>query len=347
MAFASCSQLPEHGYFTAYRRLAEDHPDLVLHLGDYLYEGAGRDQPGWAAAHAGPETVTLANYRQRHAQYKTDPDLQAAHAVAPWLVVCDDHEVENNYADEMPEKPADGGRLPRAAGGGVPGLLREHAAATGLGARAAPTCSCYRRVSLGRAWRPSTCSTPGSTATDQACGDGYDDCPDAADPARSLPGAGQEELAARRVRRSHTRWDILGQQVFFGRARQRRRTGEHGLDGLVGRVPRLPGPGGRGLGRRARAEPGRAHRRRARALGLRRAGGLERPRAPAYVGSELVTTRSSSGGDGTTRRPASTRGRPGTRTWVLDEPARLRADHDHPRPAYRGLSAACPAVTTP
>ena len=50
----------------------------------------------------GPETVTLADYRQRLAQYRTDPDLQAAHAVAPWLVVLDDHEVDNNWADDTP-----------------------------------------------------------------------------------------------------------------------------------------------------------------------------------------------------------------------------------------------------
>ena len=46
--------------------------------------------------HAGPETTTLAGYRQRYAQYKTDVDLQAAHAAAPWLAVWDDHEVDNN-----------------------------------------------------------------------------------------------------------------------------------------------------------------------------------------------------------------------------------------------------------
>lgn len=113
MAFVSCSNLPA-GYFTAYRRLAEERPDIVLHLGDYQYEGAGT---GIGRQHAGPETTTLAGYRQRHAQYKTDLDLQEAHAVAPWLVVWDDHEVDNNYADEVPEKPADqvGFRERRAA----------------------------------------------------------------------------------------------------------------------------------------------------------------------------------------------------------------------------------------
>ncbi|TXK40371.1 alkaline phosphatase [Nonomuraea sp. C10] len=107
MAFVSCSQY-EHGYFTAYRRLAEEHPDLILHLGDYQYEYARNsyEAPGGNVRdHEGPETETLADYRLRHAQYKTDPDLRAAHAAAPWLVVWDDHEVDNNWAGEVPERP--------------------------------------------------------------------------------------------------------------------------------------------------------------------------------------------------------------------------------------------------
>lgn len=108
MAFASCSQF-EHGWFTAYGRLAEERPDLVLHLGDYQYEYKADSYTvpgGNVRDHKGPETVTLAGYRQRLAQYRTDPDLQAAHAVAPWLVVFDDHEVDNNWADEVAENAA-------------------------------------------------------------------------------------------------------------------------------------------------------------------------------------------------------------------------------------------------
>jgi alkaline phosphatase D len=75
---ASCSHY-EQGWFTAYRRLAEEQPDLVVHLGDYQYEyAAGQTTSGRVREHVGPETVTLANYRQRYAQYKTDPDLQVA-----------------------------------------------------------------------------------------------------------------------------------------------------------------------------------------------------------------------------------------------------------------------------
>ena len=100
MCVASCSNY-EQGWFTAYRRLADEHPDLVVHLGDYQYEHAGSSDG--VRKHVGPETVTLANYRQRYAQYKTDPDLQAAHAAAPWLAVFDDHEVANNWAGEVPD----------------------------------------------------------------------------------------------------------------------------------------------------------------------------------------------------------------------------------------------------
>ncbi|MBB5800796.1 phosphodiesterase/alkaline phosphatase D-like protein [Saccharothrix ecbatanensis] len=91
MLFTSCSHF-EAGYFTAYRRMAEENPHLILHLGDYLYEGAASTTA--VRKHAPTvEIANLANYRVRHAQYKTDVDLQAAHAAAPWLVVWDDHHV--------------------------------------------------------------------------------------------------------------------------------------------------------------------------------------------------------------------------------------------------------------
>ena len=68
----------------------------MVFLGDYIYEGAGR--PATCAAMSAARRATLADYRNRHAQYKTDPDLQRLHAAVPWLVTWDDHEVDNNYA---------------------------------------------------------------------------------------------------------------------------------------------------------------------------------------------------------------------------------------------------------
>ncbi len=99
-AFASCQDW-QNGYYTAYKHLAAEDLDLVLHLGDYIYEYG--PEAGKPRQHNGPEIVSLEDYRNRHALYKTDPNLQAAHANFPWIVTWDDHEVDNNYADAIPE----------------------------------------------------------------------------------------------------------------------------------------------------------------------------------------------------------------------------------------------------
>ncbi len=111
---ASCGAFHD-GYWPAYRAIAaEDELDLVLFLGDYLYEGGHVAPPRYAdRVPTRPENpaldqlVTLDDYRARYAQYKADPALQAAHAAAPWYAVPDDHEVENDYAgldDEMRDR---------------------------------------------------------------------------------------------------------------------------------------------------------------------------------------------------------------------------------------------------
>ena len=96
-AFVSCQNYT-HGFFPAFEDLVEQDLELVVHLGDYIYEG-----PGLASGvrtHAPVASLmTLEDYRTRHAQYKTDAALQAAHAAFPWLMTWDDHEFWNNYAD--------------------------------------------------------------------------------------------------------------------------------------------------------------------------------------------------------------------------------------------------------
>lgn len=105
-AFASCQHY-EHGYFTAYRDMIAQDPQLIFHLGDYIYEYAISRSP--VRRHPIEEAYDLADYRALHAVYKLDEDLQAAHAYAPWVCTWDDHEVENNYADDQPEfgEPSD------------------------------------------------------------------------------------------------------------------------------------------------------------------------------------------------------------------------------------------------
>ncbi|EGF93706.1 alkaline phosphatase D [Asticcacaulis biprosthecium C19] len=118
LAHASC-QSYESGYFTAYKDLAEWMPDCVIHVGDYIYEsgigalgarmrdlGRGRRQAfETVRLHNSAEIVTLWDYRNRYALYKSDLHLQAAHAAAPWIVAMDDHEVDNNWAGALPQDP--------------------------------------------------------------------------------------------------------------------------------------------------------------------------------------------------------------------------------------------------
>lgn len=105
MAVVSCSNWP-FGFFNAYREIAKrgakGELDAVIHLGDYIYEygtnGYGGVMGKQLDRNHSPEheIVSLADYRQRYAQYRSDPDLQAAHAIAPWFCTWDDHESANN-----------------------------------------------------------------------------------------------------------------------------------------------------------------------------------------------------------------------------------------------------------
>jgi alkaline phosphatase D len=102
LAAVSCSNYPA-GFFNAYEALAKRKDvEYVLHLGDYIYEyglgGYGAEQAIKLGRAPQPtnECITLADYRARYGQYRTDPDLQAAHAAFPWINVWDDHEVCND-----------------------------------------------------------------------------------------------------------------------------------------------------------------------------------------------------------------------------------------------------------
>jgi len=101
-AFASCQNF-EQGLFTAYEQMARDDVDLVIHLGDYIYEyEAGRN--GKVRTHLGNEIESLSDYRVRHSQYRADPLLHGMHALCPWFVTWDDHDFDNNCAADVSEE---------------------------------------------------------------------------------------------------------------------------------------------------------------------------------------------------------------------------------------------------
>jgi alkaline phosphatase D len=212
LGVVSCSRY-EDGYFTAYRHLAGERPDLVLHLGDYIYEaGVRTDRPRQVV---GGELMTLADYRRRHALYKTDADLQALHAVAPFAVVFDDHEVDNNWAGENPEdgQPRDRFLARRAA------AFQAYYEMMPLRRTARPGrrgMQLYRTIRWGRLANLYMLDTR-QYRDDQACGDGVKaGCDERFAPEREMLGREQEAWLQAEASASSARWDVLGQQVFFG-----------------------------------------------------------------------------------------------------------------------------------
>ncbi|MCA1843587.1 MAG: alkaline phosphatase D family protein, partial [Actinobacteria bacterium] len=215
-AFASCQHY-EHGYFTAYRHMAGEDLDFVVHLGDYIYESAGdgyRAPGGNVRHHVGPETTTLDGYRRRYAQYRTDADLQAVHAAFPWVVTWDDHEVENNYAGDISEHndPRDAFRARRAA---AYQAYWEHMPLPAAWAGQGADLRIYRRLGFGRLAEFSVLDTR-QYRTDQPCGDRpASDCPERKAPGQTITGPEQESWLADGLGRSTAQWNVIAQQVFM------------------------------------------------------------------------------------------------------------------------------------
>ncbi|GAA0326796.1 alkaline phosphatase D family protein [Actinoallomurus spadix] len=212
----SCSNY-EHGYFTAYRRLADQQPDLVLHLGDYIYEygpGGYENSTGTIVrSHTEHRCQTLAQFRLRHAQYKTDPDLRALHALAPWIAVNDDHEVENDWAGAH---PGTSGR-PHFTQRKIAGYrayyehmpLRRSALPRGSGIRL------HRRLAWGDLATFHVLDTR-QFRDEQPCDDGLRaGCAARLAPGRTLVGSAQRAWLAAGLRASRTRWNMLAQQIFM------------------------------------------------------------------------------------------------------------------------------------
>lgn len=219
-AFASC-QMYEHGYFTAYKHMAQEDLDLVVHLGDYIYEygpGVYVGRSGNVRLHVGREIESLEDYRTRHAQYRTDPDLQAAHEAFPWVVTFDDHEVDNNWAADVPQDTIG------------PNATRESFLARRAAAFQAyyehmplrrgqhpigPDMLAYRRLTFGRMAEFSALDTR-QYRSDQACGDRATvDCAERLDPARTMTGPEQERWLLEGLQASGARWNVVAQQVFM------------------------------------------------------------------------------------------------------------------------------------
>ncbi len=212
-AVCGCSHY-EDGYFTAFRRIAEEAFDFVFHTGDYIYEGRGDGDPldERKRQHHGGELFTLVDYRKRYAQYKSDRDLMAAHASAPFIVTPDDHEVSNDYAGDFDQNgtPPELFVLRRAA------AYQAYYEMMPLRASALPSGShmrIYRRLQFGSLVDLSLLDTRQWRAR-QVCGEGNRTvCPEALDPGRSILGREQEKWLFDHLADVRARWTVLGQQV--------------------------------------------------------------------------------------------------------------------------------------
>jgi alkaline phosphatase D len=212
-AFVSCQHY-EQGLFTAFEHLAREDISLVAHLGDYIYETAARDNV--VRPHHALEVMTVEDYRTRYAQYKLDPALRTAHALCPWVVTWDDHEVDNNYAGLVGENVFESEeqmRLRRAAGYQA---WWEHQPVRVPRARSWADLNIQRTLDWGdlaRFWVMDT----RQHRSDQACGDGTREVPCGAwaDPARTMLGEAQERWLLDGMGASTARWQVLAQQVMM------------------------------------------------------------------------------------------------------------------------------------
>jgi alkaline phosphatase D len=230
-AFASCQRW-EHGLYTAFRDMAAEMPDLIIHLGDYIYEygitmrenlleipaRSTDDIPGRSLE----DSSDLEGYRHRYAIYKRDADLQEAHRIAPWLVTWDDHEVANDfygalirdfpYAQPLLER-----RTAAYQAYWEHQPLRERSRPNG------PDLQLYRSVTFGDLIRFNVLDTRQYRSPQiEECFDterefygGY--CLSALDPARTMLGAQQKQWLFDGFGETETRWNVLAQQVGFSR----------------------------------------------------------------------------------------------------------------------------------
>jgi alkaline phosphatase D len=208
-AIASCQHF-EAGLYTAYQHMAGEDLDLVMHLGDYIYESPGRDN--FVRKHVGGELMTVVDYRNRYAQYRSDPALQAVHALFPFLVVWDDHEVDNDYAGLYQEAgdPVEQFALRRAA---AYKAYYEHMPLRRASVPQGALLQLYRPFTYGKLATISMLDTR-QYRTDQPCTTVVSaPCAATTDPRATLLGSSQERWLMNRLDRSQSRWNLIAQQI--------------------------------------------------------------------------------------------------------------------------------------
>jgi alkaline phosphatase D len=215
-----CCQHYEQGYYTAYKHMVTDNLDLIVHVGDYIYEGNSEKK---VRHHNMPVAFTLDDYRARHALYRTDHELANAHAATPWLLTWDDHDVANDYANDVSEDDDDP-QLFLARRAAAYQAYYEHLPLPRWAVPSGPAMRLYATRAFGnlasivlldqRQYRaPEACPPLG-----RAGGHRVDEakCPELDDPTRTMLGGRQEAWAQGQLASSQARWNLLAQGTLMG-----------------------------------------------------------------------------------------------------------------------------------
>jgi len=235
LGFCSCAQY-EQGYYTAYRDMTTQDLDAVVHLGDYIYESSWGQRH--VRKHTGAVPTTLPEFRDRYALYKSDADLKAAHAALPWLVTWDDHEVANDYANDISPVTRDPAHF-LAMRAAAYRAWYEHMPVPPAMRPRGPDARIYGRWNFGslcelvlldnRQYRSHHACLPGPSTSTMV------DCPERLAPERSMLGMTQERFLAERMQRAPAQWSVVAQATLVAEV-DRKPGAEHGywMDGWDG-----------------------------------------------------------------------------------------------------------------
>ncbi|MDJ0978698.1 MAG: alkaline phosphatase D family protein [Erythrobacter sp.] len=219
-AVAGCQNY-EDGYYTAHRYLSDEDADFVFCYGDYIYEYRGRrirnSREGpteIVRSHVGQEIYSIEDYRRRYAQYKMDVDLQAAHASAPWFVVWDDHEIDNNWVTDrdQDETPLSAFRLRQQM---AMQAYYEHMPLRASSMPLGNSMQIFRQARYGDLIDLNLLDTR-QYRTNQPCDDGWGVvCDGIYDRGAQVLGPTQERWLREKLGRSESHWQVLAQQVMM------------------------------------------------------------------------------------------------------------------------------------
>jgi alkaline phosphatase D len=216
IALASCQHY-EQGYFAAHREMAQRDLDLVLFVGDYIYESSNPQH--MLRQHLGGVPKSLDEYRDRHAQYKSDADLRACHAAHTWLMTWDDHEVVNDYANDLDRNFTDPQVFLRRRAAAYQAYFEHMPVRLGPDAANPSQMRIHDRMAWGRLadlWTLDcrqyrdhhACPDPMRGGGRVVVG-----CDALADPSRSMLGMAQEQWFTEGLTRSTKRWKLVAQST--------------------------------------------------------------------------------------------------------------------------------------